>query len=205
MKETFDEAVDLLCSLFSCPLDTIYRAKDERYFRATMVLAAAGILFPFLLRLNRGLPNIYSLMLATAAFFVAAFTLWKSGELIKGRGTFSEVLQACGLVWLPANIVWFSCGNADWWELIGSILWITRLFTDPIYYVQAIIAAFNMGIIANALIWFCAYHVLVVIHRYGDFTTAKYALAEAIVLHWVAWSLSLRCLWWVGWLLNTIF
>lgn len=200
MKEVFNQAVDLMKSLVSDPLDTVYRAKDERYLKATMLLAALGILFPFLLRVTEGVPRFYSLALNILAFFVAAFTLWKSGEIVKGRGTFGEMLRVCGLLWLPGNIVWFSCGYANWWRLIESIIYITRLFSDPIYYFQAIIAAFNTGIIANLLIWLCVYYVLLIVHRYGDFKSAKYALAEAIVLHWVAWSLSRRILFWIAWL-----
>ena len=205
MKEVFNEAVELTKSLFSDPLDTIYRAKNEQYFKATMLLAACGIILPFLSRLNRGIPHLYSLAMAILAFFVASFTLWKAGEIIKGQGTFGEMLQVCGLLWLPANIVWFACGYANWWRLIESILYITRLFSEPIYYFQAIISAFNMGIVANLLIWFCVYYVLVVVHRYGDFKTAKYALAEAVVLHWVAWSLSSRLLYWVAYLCHMVF
>ncbi len=205
MRETYDEAVELLRSLFSDPLDAIHRAKDERYFKASMLVALAGILFPFVLRIYYGIPRFHSLMLATAAFPVAAFTLWKAGEIIKGRGTFGEMLQVVGLLWLPANIVWFFCGFAKWGNLIGDILYITRLFSDPVHYFQSIHASFTMAIVANLLIWLCVYHVLLVVHRYSDFNTTKYALAEAIVLHWVAWSLTTRLLWWVAYVCHEIF
>lgn len=146
----FDKIQELLVGLFSDPKATMYKAREEEYRIPTLTLAATGILLSGVVTMivtTSGWGLLVGIILGTVGFGGYVMPIYLGGFFTGGTGGFLNILQLCGLAWLP----------------LGLLTAITK-----------IIGLDFVGSLVSIII---GYFLILIGHNFSSFSDVKFAMA----------------------------
>lgn len=150
-----ENVLHLLKLLFTDPKQAMYQAREEENRRATMILAVLGILLPGLVFLSSPLGLSFGIAFGLAHFTVYVLSIFLSGQFTGGTGSFTDILQICGLVWLP----------------VGLVAALTKIM--------------GLGLLGTLFGWIVLYYAVLVGHSFNGFNDVKLALAISLVINFL--------------------
>ena len=149
---------ELVQGLFSDPKATMYQAREEENRSATLILAVVAIGLQVLLTSLTAGPGI-GLLAGVGSFVIFFLSIWIGGALTGGSGSGMDILQLCGLVYLP----------------LGLASSVPRMI--------------GLGWVGSIFSWIVSYFMMLIGHNFNGFDDVKFAYVAATVVSIVGYAM----------------